>query len=187
MFLTDAEKKTFDSIIDRFNENGVPCVTFAEAIERCPRNIAKRLQKIFTISCEARKGEELEGSLSLVQFVDEVTAVARDYEKNYKVIYSPASILDCCFGIRSELSKPLIRSLDFFVRSRGGDFVERTPGAVWEKIPGYDGNILCEDMRTWRTKTPTGWVMTNEEGSLLFVPDPKHEWLPELTKEVKDG
>lgn len=187
MFLTKEEKKTFNLIIDRFNKDGVPSLSFAEAINTCPRNKAKRLERIFTISCEARKGEELEGSLSLVQFVDEVTAVARDYEKNNHGFYSPASILDCCFGVRSDLSKPLIRSLDFFVTSRGDDYVEKTPGAVWEKVPGYDGNILCEDMRTWRTKTPTGWVMTNEEGSLLFVPDPKHEWLPELTKEVKDG
>jgi hypothetical protein len=46
--------------------------------------------------------------------------------------------------------------------------------AEWQKVEGdyHSGPMV-------RTKVPTGWIVKKSGHPPLFVPDPRHEWLPD--------
>lgn len=53
----------------------------------------------------------------------------------------------------------------------------------WETIDHYEKWIdnpvstRCYIFgRLWRTPTPEGWLVKNQHGSMVFVPDQNHEW-----------
>lgn len=43
---------------------------------------------------------------------------------------------------------------------------------MWEMLPMKSG---MND--TWRTPTPTGWLVTTWQGHIEYIPDPEHKWL----------
>jgi hypothetical protein len=45
--------------------------------------------------------------------------------------------------------------------------------AKWEEV--YSTSL--GGRRVTRTKTPEGWIVTSTDGRIVYVPDPKHEWL----------
>ena len=52
----------------------------------------------------------------------------------------------------------------------GSEAPSNQPEAVWHYV----------GMRTHRTRVPQGWLVRQwaDSGSMIYVPDPKHEWLP---------
>jgi len=61
-------------------------------------------------------------------------------------------------------------------------FAEQESFVSWEILRPLPGERIVVGKTVYRTKVPSGWLVTNPRGDLVLVPDQDHTWKAQQKK-----